>query len=169
VVCDLESLEVVEHVDARCPARFPYVPGLLSFREAPVLLKAFGRLRHRPHAVLCDGQGLAHPRRIGLACHLGLFLDLPTIGVAKSRLIGEAAAPGLKRGASTLLRHDGEVIGRPSRHPAGRRPPRFALRWRLPSSRTDPTCRQTSARVGSAGSRSALDRCARIGRCEKRN
>lgn len=111
VVLDVATLEVVESADARLPLRFPYVPGLLSFREIPALVAAMEKIR-RPDAILCDGQGRAHPRRFGLACHLGILLDLPAVGVAKSRLIGQAAEPGPRRGASTQILHEGEVIGR---------------------------------------------------------
>lgn len=112
VVLDANSLEVIDTVDARLRAHFPYVPGLLSFREIPVLLRAFERLSRRPDAVLCDGQGRAHPRRFGLACHLGLLLDLPSVGVAKSRLTGEAEEPALQRGSWSPIVDGGEEIGR---------------------------------------------------------
>jgi deoxyribonuclease V len=111
VVLDAESLEVVESAGVRARARFPYVPGYLSFREIPPVLEAFARLRAVPDLILCDGQGRAHPRRFGLACHLGVLLDLPTLGCAKSRLIGEYREPGPRRGAHTLLRDGAEVIG----------------------------------------------------------
>lgn len=90
---------------------FPYVPGLLSFREIPALLKVFARLRHEPDLVFCDGQGFAHPRRFGLACHLGVLLDRPTIGCAKSILLGVAKEPPQRAGSWTPLTDDGEVIG----------------------------------------------------------
>jgi deoxyribonuclease V len=93
------------------PATFPYVPGLLSFREAPAILAAIGKLRPRPDLVLCDGQGIAHPRGLGLASHVGLWLDLPTIGVAKSRLCGEHRQPGRRKGCKTQLKLDGQVVG----------------------------------------------------------
>ena len=112
VVLDARTRRVIETAGARLPLRFPYVPGLLSFREVPALAEALGRLRRRPDAVLCDGQGRAHPRRFGLACHLGLLLDLPSVGVAKSRLVGDAKEPGPKRGASTRILHEGELVGR---------------------------------------------------------
>ncbi|MGD8534012.1 MAG: endonuclease V, partial [Gammaproteobacteria bacterium] len=78
------GLELIEHAIARRPTTFPYIPGLLSFREIPVLLDAIEALGRRPDLVICDGQGIAHPRRFGLACHLGVLTDLPAIGVAKS-------------------------------------------------------------------------------------
>lgn len=105
------GLELVEHAAARMATHFPYVPGLLSFREAPAVLAAFERLRAMPDLILCDGQGIAHPRRIGIASHLGLALDRPAIGVAKTRLIGTHRAPPKRRGAWTPLVDDGEVIG----------------------------------------------------------
>lgn len=103
-----ESIETATHEAA---VRFPYVPGLLSFREIPALLPALARLREPPDVLLCDGQGYAHPRRCGLACHLGVLLDWPTVGVAKSRLVGEHDELGLDRGDRIPLRDRGEVIG----------------------------------------------------------
>ncbi|MCH7872098.1 MAG: endonuclease V, partial [Planctomycetes bacterium] len=93
------------------PCTFPYVPGLLSFREMPGILAAVRKLKVTPDVFLCDAQGLAHPRRFGLACHLGLWLNMPTIGCAKSRLCGVHAEPGLRKGSSARLMHDGEHIG----------------------------------------------------------
>lgn len=111
VVVRYPSLEVVERVSVEAPVAFPYVPGLLSFRETPVLLGAFERLRHTPDLLMVDGHGYAHPRRFGFACHLGLLLDLPTIGVAKSRLIGEAEVVAGPRGSRGSITDNGEVIG----------------------------------------------------------
>jgi deoxyribonuclease V len=111
VVLDAETLELVEASGVRATARFPYVPGYLSFRELPAVLEAFGRLRALPDLVLCDGQGRAHPRRFGLACHLGVLLDLPSIGCAKSRLVGTHREPGARRGSHVRLLDEGEVIG----------------------------------------------------------
>lgn len=102
----IEEVQVVEE-----PVPFPYVPGLLSFREAPPLVSALNALHKRPHLVLVDGQGLAHPRRFGAACHLGLLLDLPTIGCAKSRLWGRAEEPGQDLGDCSPLKEQDEVIG----------------------------------------------------------
>jgi deoxyribonuclease V len=112
VVLELPSLRVVESGSVVDRARFPYVPGLLSFRELPPLLGAFRKLRTTPDVVIVDGQGVAHPRRCGIASHLGLVLDLPTIGCAKSRLIGDHREPGRRRGSACDLLDDGEVIGR---------------------------------------------------------
>ena len=111
VVLDAKSLEVVEVGAATLHANFPYVPGYLSFRELPALLAAFARLERRPDLVLCDGHGRAHPRRFGLACHLGVALRLPVIGCAKSRLVGEHREPASRRGAHVSLRDGGETIG----------------------------------------------------------
>ncbi len=106
VVLDFPSLVPVEQAVARQPTRFPYVPGYLSFREAPAVLAALMKLHVRPDLILCDGQGLAHPRRFGLACHLGLLLDIPSIGVAKSRLIGtHGEVPDTKGAWVPLLDH----------------------------------------------------------------
>ena len=101
---------------------FPYVPGLLSFREAPALLAALRKLKHPPDALLCDGQGLAHPRRFGIACHVGLICDLPSVGCAKSRLIGEFAPPGNQRGDSSPLSVRNELVGEVLRTQTGIRP-----------------------------------------------
>ncbi|HUU22065.1 MAG TPA: deoxyribonuclease V [Phycisphaerae bacterium] len=111
VLCDAESMDVIASVAEVQPCRFPYVPGLLSFREAPAVIAAVDKLPRRPDLLMCDGQGRAHPRGLGLACHVGLWVDLPTIGVAKSRLCGTHRAPGPRRGARTQLRHEGGVVG----------------------------------------------------------
>jgi len=111
IVVDLESLDTIEEAGITAKASFPYVPGLLSFREVPPLLSVFRKLRTRPQLVICDGQGYAHPRRFGLACHLGLILDLPSLGCAKSRLIGDYEDPGNNRGDFTALEDGEEVIG----------------------------------------------------------
>jgi len=111
VVWDCLTQQTLERIVVQRPCRFPYVPGLLSFRELPGVLAAFRKLRRAPDAVLCDAQGLAHPRRFGLACHLGLWLGLPTIGCAKSRLCGEYQVPPRQRGARTGLWLDGTEVG----------------------------------------------------------
>ena len=111
VVVALPSLDTVETVRVARRATFPYIPGLLSFRELPALLAAFKRLRNEPDVLVCDGQGVAHPRRCGLACHAGLLLDLPSIGCAKTRLVGDHRSVGPRRGASESLCLDGDVVG----------------------------------------------------------
>jgi deoxyribonuclease V len=103
--------EAVEEVVLRGPVTFPYVPGLLSFREAPILLECFARLKSTPELVLVDGQGTAHPRGFGIASHLGLWLDVPTVGCAKSRLVGEYPQPGDMPGSWTELSYQGKVVG----------------------------------------------------------
>jgi len=114
-VLKLPELEVVETATAVREATFPYVPGYLSFREAPAILQALDKLRCWPDGLMVDAQGIAHPRRFGLACHIGLLADLPTIGCAKSRLVGEHRQPGRGAGchARLFLLTDGrrEVIG----------------------------------------------------------
>jgi len=121
VLC-LPGLALLESAVVRRPTDFPYVPGLLSFREVPATLDALAALQSDPDLLLCDGQGLAHPRRFGLACHLGWLLDTPSIGVAKSRLIGTFDEPGPARGAWTPLLDHTEVIGAALRTRTGTRP-----------------------------------------------
>jgi deoxyribonuclease V len=111
VVLTYPELAVYESGVAELQVAFPYVPGLLSFREAPAILAAFERLSTAPDLVMVDGQGIAHPRRFGIASHLGILLDLPTIGCAKSRLVGKHADPGPEKGDWTDLVDRGEVVG----------------------------------------------------------
>jgi deoxyribonuclease V len=111
VLWDLAERRIIEQHVARRRLQFPYVPGLLSFREAPALLAALRQLRTTPDLLMCDGQGLAHPRRFGIACHLGVLCDLPSVGCAKSRLIGEHEVPPPARGAAVPLHHRNEIIG----------------------------------------------------------
>lgn len=111
VVLSFPDLVPCEQVAVRRRVRFPYVPGYLSFREIPVVLAALARLRLKPDLLLCDGQGLAHPRRFGLACHLGVLTGIASIGVAKSRLIGEHGRLGRARGSWMPLRDAGEIVG----------------------------------------------------------
>jgi deoxyribonuclease V len=116
------DLEPVGHAVVRRPTAFPYVPGLLSFREIPAVLDALAALDASPQLLVCDGQGFAHPRRFGLACHLGWLLDTPCIGVAKSRLIGSFEEPPQRRGAWTPLIDRDEMIGAALRSRVGARP-----------------------------------------------
>jgi deoxyribonuclease V len=106
IVLRLPQFDVVETVNASKKVTFPYIPGLLSFREAPVCLAAVEKLQEQPDLFIIDGQGIAHPRRLGLAAHLGLFLDKPTIGCAKSRLTGIYEEPSLGKGAYSLLKDE---------------------------------------------------------------
>lgn len=122
VALAFDGLEILETATTTLHAGFPYVPGYLSFREAPAVLALLERLTVRPDVILCDGQGLAHPRRFGLASHLGVLTDVPTIGVAKSRLIGEHEEPGAGRGDWAPLMDKGEVIGAVLRTRAGVKP-----------------------------------------------
>jgi deoxyribonuclease V len=110
-VLDFHSLELIETAIARRPTTFPYVPGLLSFREVPCVLEAMLKLGAEPDLLLCDGQGIAHPRRFGIAAHLGILLDLPAIGVGKSRLIGTHAEVPPEKGSHVPLMDNGEQIG----------------------------------------------------------
>jgi deoxyribonuclease V len=110
-VLDLADLALVDFALAHVPTRFPYVPGLLSFRETPAALEALRRLSVAPDVVLYDGHGIAHPRRFGVASHVGLLLDLPSIGVAKTRLVGAHDGVPESRGAWTALVDAGETIG----------------------------------------------------------
>jgi len=121
-VLSFPSLELVEHAVARRPTSFPYVPGLLSFREIPAILDALAMLRRQPDLVLCDGQGYAHPRRFGLACHLGVLTGLPCIGVAKSRLVGQHAVPATEKGSRAPLLDGEELLGTVLRSRTGVRP-----------------------------------------------
>jgi len=111
VVLELPGLEIIETKSATRKVRFPYIPGLLSFREAPVCIAAVKKLRCRPDVFLIDGQGIAHRRRLGLAAHLGLFFDSPTIGCAKSRLTGVSEEPAQAKGGYSRLTDAGETIG----------------------------------------------------------
>lgn len=111
VVWDLKNRQVAEQRTMRDRLRFPYVPGLLSFREVPVLLKLLRRIAAPVEGILCDGQGIAHPRRFGLAAHLGVVVGVPTVGCAKSRLCGTHEEPGPERGAFVPLLDEAERIG----------------------------------------------------------
>jgi deoxyribonuclease V len=111
VVLSFPELKLLEHATVRRSTDFPYIPGLLSFREAPAALDALESLHRKPDLLLCDGQGLAHPRRFGLACHIGILSQIPTIGVAKSRLVGKHRTLAEERGAWQPLIEDDEIIG----------------------------------------------------------
>jgi len=122
VLCRADGLETIAEGSAAQPTRFPYVPGLLSFREAPVILEVLERFAGEFDVLLVDGHGLAHPRRLGLASHLGVILDVPTVGCAKSRLVGEYEEPGRDRSVRTPLTDGGERIGTVLRTRAGVKP-----------------------------------------------
>ena len=122
VVYRYPELEVIQRVGRRTRVTFPYVPGLLSFREAPLLLAAIEKLDKLPDLFIFDGQGIAHPRRIGIASHMGLLLDRPSIGCAKSRLIGQHRAPGQTPGSSAPLTIDDEQVGNVLRTKRGCKP-----------------------------------------------
>jgi deoxyribonuclease V len=112
VTVDVHDLRVREVATAEGAITFPYVPGLLAFRELPLLLEALGRLERKPEMLVCDGYGIAHPRRFGLASHLGVLFDLPAFGIAKSLYLGTHAEPGPRRGEWTPLVEGDEVLGR---------------------------------------------------------
>lgn len=111
VVLSFPALEIVETVTARRPVSYPYIPGLLSFREGPVLLEAFAKLRRTPDVLLFDGMGRIHPRRLGIAAHMGLWLGWPTLGIGKTHFLGEYAPPGLAQGERSDLTYQGERLG----------------------------------------------------------
>ena len=110
-VLSFPALEFIESAEAILPIQFPYVPGLLSFRETPVAIKALEKLKITPDLILCDGQGLAHPRRFGIACHIGLITNLPTLDAAKSLLVGKFENLGETRGSIAPLIHRNEQVG----------------------------------------------------------
>ncbi len=121
-VLGFPDLQTLRQAVARQPTRFPYVPGLLSFREIPAVLAALEQLDQLPDLLLCDGQGLAHPRRLGIASHLGILTDIPSIGVAKSRLVGTHVEPGPEKGSWVPLMDGSERIGAVLRTRRGVRP-----------------------------------------------
>jgi deoxyribonuclease V len=163
VVLDADSLDVVEEATVLDRPAFPYVPGLFAFRELPALVEALRKLSVTPDLLVCDGHGLAHPKRFGLACHLGVLTGLPTIGVGKTRLVGSYDEPAADRGAWSALSDGGQVVGRALRTQTGVRPVfvsvghradldtacavtlRLAPRYRLPETtrRADRLSRQT--------------------------
>ncbi len=105
------SLEPLAQAISLRPVNFPYIPGLLSFREAPLILEAFEKLKQSPDLLIIDGHGIAHPRRFGIACHIGLLLDVPSIGCAKTLLLGEYDEPCPEQGGFSYLKDQGEIIG----------------------------------------------------------
>jgi len=137
VVFALPSLEPIEQAVAERPLEWPYLPGLLAFREVPALVAAFERLRRVPDVILVDGHGRAHPRRYGVASMLGVELDVPTIGVGKSLLVGTHREPRDARGASCALVHEGETIGRVLRTRAGVAPVFVSIGHRIDLARAE--------------------------------
>jgi deoxyribonuclease V len=121
-ILSFPHLQVIETTTAHRPTSFPYIPGFLSFREIPAILDALEKVKTIPNIILCDGQGIAHPRRLGIASHLGVILDLPTIGVAKSLLIGNHEELSETKGNWQPLMHHGETIGAVLRTRTGVKP-----------------------------------------------
>ena len=111
VVLDADTLAVEDMATAVMDVEFPYVSGLLAFREMPALISALERLTVEPDVLVCDGYGIAHPRRFGLACHLGVLAGKPAMGVAKTAFVGRSVEPGIQRGEAADLVHDGEIVG----------------------------------------------------------
>lgn len=130
-VLEMPISRVVETALVRMPIRFPYIPGLLAFRELPPVLAALNQLKQMPELILCDGQGIAHPRRLGIAAHLGLITDLPSVGVGKTRLCGQHTEVPDVRGAWVPLKDQGEVIGAVLRTRTGVRPIYVSIGHRL--------------------------------------
>lgn len=140
VVVDVETYEIKERVIVHGEATFPYIPGLLAFREMPILLEALGKLTVSPQALMCDGYGIAHPRRFGLACHLGVITGIPSFGVAKTPYTATFVAPGMNRGDESPLILDGEVVGRVLRTQRGIKPVFVSVGHRI---RLDQACALT--------------------------
>ncbi len=111
IIFKFPNLKIIERQSFISPVNFPYIPGLLTFREGPSILAAFKKIKNEPDIILFDGQGIAHPRRMGIASHLGLFLNKPTIGCAKSRLSGKYTSVGEEKGDYALLKESEEVLG----------------------------------------------------------
>jgi len=131
VMLRLPDLELIDSATVCGEISFPYIPGMLSFRETPVMIEALRKLASRPHLIMTDSQGLAHPRRFGSACHLGVLLDLPVIGVAKSRFVGEYQPPPAARSEWTPLEHEGEAVGAVLRTRAGVKPVYVSIGHRI--------------------------------------
>lgn len=130
-VLSFPDLQVVESSLAYLPTTFPYIPGYLSFREIPAIIDALKKLTTIPDIIICDGQGIAHPRRFGIASHLGLLIDIPTIGVAKSWLIGEYAPLGENRGNWQPMTDAGEIIGAALRTRTAVKPVYVSIGYRI--------------------------------------
>jgi deoxyribonuclease V len=178
VVLDTTTLEVVERAVVVGRAAFDYVPGLFAFRELPALLAALDRLAAPPDLLVCDGHGLAHPRRFGLACHLGVVTGLPALGVGKTPLVGRWDEPDTRRGSWSPLRDGDEVVGRVLRTQDGVKPVfvsvghrmdldnacaqvlALAPRYRLPETtrQADQACRRALAQAEAAGVTAVADR-----------
>lgn len=122
VVLSFPELQPIDSALVKQPTSYPYIPGLLSFREMPAILKAYQQLQIQPDLLLCDGQGIAHPRRFGIACHLGVWLDVPAIGVGKTRLTGTYSEPANVKGEWQPLEDRGERIGAVLRSRQGVKP-----------------------------------------------
>lgn len=122
VVMEYPSLQVVEKAGARGTFAMPYIPGLLSFRETPLIIEAMENLKNLPHVILVDGNGVAHPRGLGLASHLGIILDIPTVGCAKSRLLGHHPEPGPQKGEWAPWYYQGRLLGAVVRSREGTKP-----------------------------------------------
>lgn len=137
VVWDVEAAEVVETLSASRPLTFPYVPGLLSFREGPAIIAALRRVRSEPDLLMFDGQGIAHPRRFGIASHIGVLIDRPSIGCAKSRLVGDPVEPAPERGARRALIDRGERIGTVLRTRDGVKPLYISVGHRIDLARAE--------------------------------
>ena len=171
VLYRLDSLELLEQRVVVCETSFPYIPGYLSFREAPAMLQALASLSGQPDLLLVDGQGIAHPRRFGIACHLGVHTGIPAIGCAKSRLIGTYQEPGQEKGCWSPLQHDGVEIGAVLRTRTGVKPLfispghlvtladalamvlRCCTRWRLPEPvrKADHAAEEAKRDMGASG------------------
>jgi deoxyribonuclease V len=131
VVVGIQNLKTVEWVTSSKRWNFPYIPGLLTFREGPAVIEALAKLTSRPDLLIFDGQGIAHPRRCGLASHIGLLLDRPTIGCAKTRLIGHYKEPGREKGKYTYLMDHDEPIGAVLRTRSGVKPVYVSIGHRM--------------------------------------
>ncbi|WP_067461660.1 endonuclease V [Actinomadura macra] len=138
VVLDATTLDILEESVVAGTAAFPYVPGLFAFRELPALVEALRGLKTTPDLLACDGYGVAHPRRFGLACHLGVLTGLPTIGVAKTGFVGAYDPPGVRRGDTSPLLDGGEEVGRVLRTQHGVKPVFVSVGHRV---RLDDACR----------------------------